>query len=132
MQGNRPIRLRVHHALNFAQWIQEGRSDDDLRQFLERNGYDENVIEESVRILDRMRNPAQRVRILGYRDVRNDEVCKSCSVKKERDQCFLPPKEGYGDKDTIEAEQYDVYPSIFAYTSEQLQKLRPKRRRFFR
>ncbi|MFA5770374.1 MAG: hypothetical protein WC894_02675 [Patescibacteria group bacterium] len=127
------IYLRVHHALNFAQWVKEGRSDDELRSFLRSSGYDENAIETSVSILQKFREPNQKVRILGFRDLKNDEVCKNCTTLKIKNNCALPPKEGFGDKDSFEAERYDINPSIFPTKSKEVQQqLRPKWRGFFR
>lgn len=126
------IKLRVHHALNFAGWAKENRSDDDIRSFLRANGYDESVVETSVVIMQKFRDRTQRIRILGYRNVRDDEVCKSCTLQREIQQCNLPPKKGFGDRDTVEAERYDLYPSIFSTTSGEIQELRPRGRGFYR
>jgi len=132
MFGMKPIRLRVHHALNFAQWVMEGKSDADLRRFLRENKYDKGVIEVSVKILQQFRNPGQKVRILEFRDVDNDEVCRACEVKKRRLKCNLPPSDRKGDKDAYEAQTYEVYPSALSTTSGEVQRARPRRRGFFR
>lgn len=126
------IKIRVHHALNFAQWVKDGRSDDDIRAFLKSNNYDEPTIETSVLILQKFRDPSQKIRVLGYRDVSRDEVCRSCTLQRGVQKCDLPPQKGFADNDETEAYRYDLYPSMFPTTSKEIQQLRPRPRGFFR